>query len=97
MREFLCKEPLSVSQALNFHFFLSDNFISVLKNEPALLVGMFPREIAALTNKKEAATHIYLYYKKDNADITEEELIKNIGFYNRDQFKMNIEYHFVTL
>jgi len=70
VREIIYDEIIEVTDEMNFHFFVTDDFAAYMRNEAGILVGMLPHEFAQISNfQKNVNVYLYVNNREKNLNL----------------------------
>ncbi len=97
IRNALYKTPFTISNQLNFSFYLSDNLCKTNNSELSKLFCSFAREISAMINYK-GEINLTVYYSNITQEIKAEDLERKMCFYNsKEEIKPKIKFSAIQL
>jgi len=82
LREELYDSIGVISDKLNLHFYLSENALRSLPEDPNSILTNFAREFSELFSAKNAEVNVYLYYNRDITTLNESALSNYLNFFN---------------
>ena len=99
IRELLFPKALKVNSEINLYFFLTDALIreGILRDQPATLLNMMPREIFYLSGTQGTKVNVTVFYANEPGKIIKSQLEETLNFMNTDQYTCKINYELVKV
>lgn len=96
VREAIYDEVIEVTDAMNFHFFVTDDFVSYIKNEASVLVGMLPNEFAQISNFQNNV-NVYLYVNNREGNLDIDAVQQVLEYDGNGQINTNLTFKIIDL
>lgn len=95
MRSLLFDKEFTLKGTISVNFFVTETYLIdyVTKDEPSILMGMFPRELAYITGADESRVTVNIYYSNTQNKLTE-DLLKQVNNFNNQS---RITYNYIQV
>lgn len=95
MRSLLFEKEFTLKGTITVNFFVTETYLIdyVTKDEPSILMGMFPRELAYITGADESRVTVNIYYSNTQNKLTE-NLLKQVNNFNNQS---RITYNYIQV
>ena len=95
MRSLLFDKEFTLKGTITVNFFVTETYLIdyVTKDEPSILMGMFPRELAYITGADESRVTVNIYYSNTQNKLTE-DLLKQVNNFNNQS---RITYNYIQV
>lgn len=92
IRNLIFDNEFTLKGNITLNFFVTETFLIdyTLQDEPSLLMGMFPRELAYIAGVDESKVTVNIYYNNNQNKLTE-DLLKRVNNF-LDQSKVTYNY-----
>ncbi len=92
MRNLLFDKEFTLKGVISINYFVTENYLIdyITKDEPSILMGMFPRELAYITGADESRVTVNIFYSNSRNKITL-DMLKQVNNFT-DQSKVTYNY-----
>ncbi|MCX6188805.1 MAG: hypothetical protein NTW54_04270 [Bacteroidetes bacterium] len=91
MRSLIFEKEFILKGVITVNFFVTEGYLIdyVTRDEPSILMGLFPRELAYITGSDESKVTVNVYYSNKENKLTEEMLKRVNNFTNQSKVTYN--------
>jgi hypothetical protein len=91
MRNLLFEKDFTLKGTITLNFFVTEAYLLdyVTKDEPSVLMGMFPRELAYIIGADESRVTVNIYYTNNKGKLSEDMMKRVNNFANQSKVTYN--------